>query len=204
VIVGPHETKELDMTDTTGQVDDVTRKNAWLRRYYFVRAGFSIVWVAAAFGLAHSVRPVVVALLLIYPAWDAVANYVDGQRNGGLRRNPTQAFNVLVSIVTTVAVAAALFHSMNAVLAVFGVWASLAGLLQLATAVRRWKSSGGQWPMILSGLQSAAVGGSFIAKASAPAVPQITAIAPYAAFGAFYFLVSAIWLTAVDARRRRA
>jgi drug/metabolite transporter superfamily protein YnfA len=38
----------------------------------------------------------------------------------------------------------------------------------------------------------------------ATAVPQITAIAPYVAFGAFYFLVSAIWLTVLDARRQHA
>jgi uncharacterized membrane protein HdeD (DUF308 family) len=191
------------MADTIEQVRDIARNNAWLKRYYFTRAGFSIVWVAAAFGLDSSAMAVVATLLLIYPAWDAAANFVDAQRNGGLRHNPTQAFNLAVSTITTIAVAVALTQSMNAVLGVFGVWASLTGLLQLATAVRRWKSSGGQWPMILSGLQSTAAGVSFIAKAGAAAVPQISAIAPYAGFGAFYFLVSAIWLVIVDARRQR-
>lgn len=33
-------------------------------------------------------------------------------------------------------------------------------------------------------------------------MPGIADVAPYAAFGAFYFLVSAIWLTVADARRR--
>ncbi|TJX42094.1 MAG: DUF308 domain-containing protein, partial [Mesorhizobium sp.] len=32
----------------------------------------------------------------------------------------------------------------------------------------------------------------------------ITDIAPYAAFGAFYFLVSAIWLSVMQARKRTA
>lgn len=188
------------MTKTIGEVRDAREGNAWLKRYSYIRAGFSIVWVAAAYALADSTTAIVAALLLVYPAWDAIANLVDAQRNDGLRRNPTQTFNLAVSAVTTVAVAVALTMSMNAVLGVFGVWASLTGLLQLATAIRRRKSSG-QWPMMLSGIQSTAAGASFIAKAAAATTPQITAIAPYAAFGAFYFLVSAIWLTIVDARR---
>ncbi|WP_197381719.1 DUF308 domain-containing protein [Mycolicibacterium mengxianglii] len=191
-------------TETIGQTREISGNDAWLKRYYFTRAGFSIVWVVAAFGLAHSATAVVAALLLIYPAWDAIANMVDAQRNGGLRRNPTQAFNAAVSTVTTIAVAIALTQSMNAVLGVFGVWAALSGLLQLATAARRWKSSGGQWPMILSGVQSTAAGGMFLVQATAPELPQISTIAPYAAFGAFYFLISAVWLTVKDVRGRRA
>ncbi|CDO06357.1 hypothetical protein C1S82_20600 [Mycolicibacterium cosmeticum] len=191
------------MTETLGEARQTTGDDGWLKRYYFVRAAFSIVWVGAAVSLADSAMAVVAALLLIYPAWDAVANVVDARRNGGLRSNPTQTFNTVVSSVTTIAVAVALTSSMNDVLRVFGLWASLSGLLQLATAVRRWKTHGAQWPMIISGIQSTAAGISFVIKASAPMAPQVDAIAPYAAFGAFYFLLSAIWLTVTQARRRR-
>ena len=176
----------------------------WLKRYYFARAVFSGAWVGAAFTLADSRIAVVASLLLIYPAWDALANIVDAQHNGGLRRNPTQAINSAVSIVTTIAVAIALTSSMNAVLGVFGIWAALAGLLQLGTGVRRWKGTGGQWPMVISGVQSAVAGASFLVQAGAIEVPRVSAIAPYAAFGAFYFLLSAVWLTVGDARRRRS
>jgi len=192
------------VTETIREVRDASGSDTWLKRYYFTRAVFAVVWVAAAFGVANSKTVVVAALLLIYPAWDAIANLVDAQRNGGLRGNPTQAFNAAVSTVTTVAVAIALTESMNLVLGVFGVWAALSGLLQLATAARRWKSYGGQWPMVLSGIQSAAAGASFLVQANAADPPHITAIAPYVAFGAFYFLISAVWLTVTDARRRRA
>jgi uncharacterized membrane protein HdeD (DUF308 family) len=89
---------------------------------------------------------------------------------------------------------------MHAVLAVFGVWAVLAGLLQLATGVRRWRLYGAQWAMVLSGAQSALAGVFFLKQAAGSATPSIVTIAPYAAFGAFYFLVSAIWL-AVRTRR---
>lgn len=192
------------MTETIGAPADTRGSDGWLKRYYFTRAAFSVVWVGAALSLAGSATAVVAALLLIYPAWDAVANVVDAQRNGGLRRNPTQTFNAAVSSVTTAAVAIALSTGMNDVLRVFGVWAALSGLLQLATAVRRWKGHGAQWPMILSGAQSTLAGIMFLVEANGSEVPDISAIAPYAAFGAFYFLVSAVWLTLAGARRKSA
>ncbi|MEM4987556.1 DUF308 domain-containing protein [Collimonas sp. H4R21] len=192
------------MTDTNLEQQTFPQGNQWLKPYYFSRAAFSVVWVAAAFTVGKSVPAVSAALLLLYPAWDAVANLMDAKRNGGLKRNPTQALNVAVSAMTTVAVAVALGMSMNAVLVVFGIWAALAGLFQLATAVRRWRNYGAQWVMILSGGQSALAGVIFIKQANGSNAPSITAIAPYAAFGAFYFLVSAIWLTISDARRRKA
>jgi uncharacterized membrane protein HdeD (DUF308 family) len=170
-------------------------QNDWLKRYYYVRASFSIFWVAAAFLLHDSTTAVVAALLLIYPAWDAAANIVDARRSGGLRANPTQLFNAVASAVISAAIAVALTRNPHAVLATFGVWALLSGLLQLATGVRRRRSNGGQWPMILSGAQSTFAGVMFVAKASGPQVDVLVTVAPYAAFGAFYFLVAALWLT---------
>ncbi|MDF1897908.1 DUF308 domain-containing protein, partial [Mycolicibacterium smegmatis] len=61
---------------------------------------------------------------------------------------------------------------------------------------------GAQWAMILSGAQSALVGVTFLKQANAPEVPGIADIAPYAAFGALYFLISAVWLLVAEARRR--
>lgn len=176
----------------------------WLKPYYFLRAAFSFAWVVAAFTVGKSIPILAAALLLLYPAWDAFANLLDAKRNGGLIKNPTQTLNMAISLATTIAVAIALGMSMNAVLVVFGVWAVLAGLFQLATAVRRWQSFSAQWAMILSGAQSALAGVIFIKQANGPVTPSITSIAPYAAFGAFYFLVSALWLTVSDMRRRRA
>lgn len=189
-------------TKTNNQAPEDIQGTNWLKGYYFTRAAFSIAWVGAAVGLANG-KAAAAALLLIYPAWDAIANVVDAQRNGGLRRNPTQAFNAAVSLTTTVAVGIALAQSMRAVLGVFGVWAALSGLLQLATGARRWRGYGAQWPMMISGVQSALAGGMFLVQAQASETPQVTAIAPYAAFGAFYFLISAVWLAVTEARRRR-
>jgi uncharacterized membrane protein HdeD (DUF308 family) len=180
----------------------VTKQEQWLKVYYFVRTAFSAAWVAAALAVGQQSTPIAAILLLVYPAWDAAANYVDASRSGGLGENRTQALNVVVSLVTTVAVVLALLTSMNWVVGVFGAWALLSGLLQLGTAVRRWKSYGAQWAMVLSGGQSAVAGGFFIAQALLPTPPSIANLAGYAAVGAFYFLISAVWLTVTELRRK--
>lgn len=181
----------------------VQSSTAWLKSYYFTRFAVSTAWVLLAFTVAKAMPPLAAIMLVAYPAWDALANFIDAQRTGGLNRNKTQLLNFVISIITTVAVAIALGKDMNTVLAVFGVWAVLSGLFQLATAVRRWKS-GAQWAMVLSGAQSALAGIFFVKMAGSAATIDITNIAPYAAFGAFYFLVSAGWLTVSDARRKSA
>lgn len=176
----------------------------WLKQYYFLRGAFSVAWVIAAFAIAPSSAMIAAALLVGYPAWDAAANYLDALSSGGLNQNRTQVLNLLVSLATTIAVILTLQVSMNWVLGIFGVWAILSGLLQLGTAVRRWKRFGAQWAMVLSGGQSALAGGFFIFQATMPAVPSIANVAGYAAVGALYFLVSAVWLTVTDWRRRAA
>ena len=172
-----------------------------LARYYLVRAIVAAVWVVAAVVIGRSNATAAALLLVIYPAWDALANWFDAHGSGRLRTNPTQALNVAVSLVAAIAVVVALQLSMNAVLAVFGIWAIAAGLAQLITGVRRWRTFGAQWAMILSGAQSMLAGVFFVTQAGRAKIPTIMDVAPYAAFGAFYFLVSAAWLMFADRRR---
>lgn len=175
-----------------------------LMRYYFLRAAAAVVWVAAAFTIGPSSKVVAGVLLVIYPAWDAFANAWDARANGGFRANVPQTLNTAVSAAIALAVLVALRVDTRLVLMLFGAWAIVAGLLQLAVGARRWRAYGAQWAMVLSGAQSALAGGFFISRAVAsatPAAPVIMIVAPYAAFGAFYFLVSAI-LLAVKTRRR--
>jgi uncharacterized membrane protein HdeD (DUF308 family) len=190
----------------TGSHTDFVRSSQerWLKLYYLARAAFSAVWVAAAFTVGQHSSAIAAVLLFAYPAWDAAANYFDASRSGGLAQNRTQTINVVASLATTLGVVVALQMSMNWVLAVFGAWAILSGLLQLGTAVRRWKSYGAQWAMILSGGQSALAGIFFIVQARVPMPPSITNVAGYAAVGAFYFLVSAVWLSVSELRRKAA
>jgi uncharacterized membrane protein HdeD (DUF308 family) len=173
-----------------------------LARYYLIRAIVAAVWVVAAVAVGRSNATAAALLLVGYPAWDALANWFDARESGGLRTNPAQAFNVAVSLVAAIAVAVALQLSMNVVLAVFGIWATAAGLAQLITGVRRWRTFGAQWAMILSGVQSMLAGVFFVMQAGFAKIPTIVDVAPYAAFGAFYFLVSAVLL--MFANRRRA
>jgi uncharacterized membrane protein HdeD (DUF308 family) len=174
----------------------------WLKFYYYLRFAVSGVWVALAFSVGRSMPQLAAVMLVAYPAWDALANYLDAGRSGGLAKNKSQMLNFVVSVVTAVAVAATLPHGMHAVLQIFGVWAVLSGIFQLVTGVRRWTSYGAQWAMILSGAQSGLAGTHMLSKAAGAAPVSIADIAPYAAFGAFYFLVSAVSLTVSDARRR--
>lgn len=177
--------------------------SSWLRSYYFARALFSIAWIAAAVVSAHQFA-IASLLLVIYPAWDAAANLVDARVNGGVAANRSQALNVVASSVMTIAVIVSVMVSSYAVLGAFGVWAILSGLLQLYTGVRRWRTAGAQWVMILSGAQSTLAGVFMITRSFGTAMPSIVDIAPYVGFGAFYFLVSAIWLTIANRRKLQA
>lgn len=170
-------------------------QTSWLRSYYLSRAIFSIAWIVTAILPGGGQSPIASFLLVIYPAWDAVANLVDARSNGGLKANPSQTLNVVVSAITTAAVVFAVSKDTFAVLGVYGVWAILSGVLQLYTGVRRWRSFGAQWAMILSGGQSTLAGGFMITQSVGTTAPSIMDVVPYAGFGAFYFLLSAVWLT---------
>lgn len=189
------------MTAQYSEISTSTEER-WLKQYYFARAAFSIIWVTLMLTVGLRDAAIAAALLIVYPAWDALGNYIDAAQSGGLGENRTQAINVFVSVATTAAVVVTLQTSMNQVLGVFGAWAIFAGLLQLGTAIGRWKSYGAQWAMVLSGAQSALAGVFFIAEATTSATPSASRIAGYAGVGALYFLISAVWLTVRDARRK--
>lgn len=173
----------------------------WLKRYYGARALFSIVWVALAFTVGKTQPLVGVVLLVAYPVWDCLANYVDASRNGGLRSNPTQMLNVIVSAVVTLGVIVTVRDDVHAAIGVIGVWAALSGFLQLSTGIRRWRSASAQWLQILSGAQSNLAAVHFLMKAiDLSTIVSVADVAPYAAFGAVYFAISA----AVLAFRRKA
>ena len=75
---------------------DLLSGSVGLRNYYFVRAAFAAAWVGAAFTLGKAPLAAT-ALLIAYPAWDAIANLFDISRNGGAARNLPQTLNVAIS-----------------------------------------------------------------------------------------------------------
>jgi uncharacterized membrane protein HdeD (DUF308 family) len=183
---------------------DIAQREA-LKRYYFLRAGVSVAWIVAAVAVGVGDPLAAGVLLVAYPAWDALANALDARSNGGFSANAPQTFNVVVSLVVACAVLFALQADPRRVLTVFGVWALFSGLLQLIAGVRRWRAVGAQWAMVLSGAQSMLAGGFMLARSISGGghPPTAVEIAPYAGFGAFYFLAAGISL-AVKGRRKAA
>ncbi|GAA1618980.1 membrane protein [Kribbella sancticallisti] len=165
---------------------------AALRRLYFVRFAFAIVWAVLLFTTKPHLGPLAVTLLVLYPLFDVAAAVVDARSSGA--NGPARGLyvNIAISLLATVGLAIASASGVPAVLRVWGAWAIVAGLIQLIVAVSRRKM-GGQVPMILSGGLSVLAGGSFFAGASA-SNPALTNVGGYAVLGGIFFLVSAIRL----------
>lgn len=165
-----------------------------LRKLYFLRAAFSLVWIGLVTAFAKTNTQIAAILFIIYPAWDVIATYIDIRANPQSANKTPQYVNTAIGIVTTISVAIALQYGIPQALIVFGAWAILTGLIQLILGLRRRKLLDGQWPMIISGGQSMLAGVSFIVMAHKPD-QGITTLAGYAGFGAFYFILAAIRLS---------
>jgi len=138
-----------------------------LRRLYFVRFGFALIWAVVVFLTASSIGPVNATLLVIYPLFDVGAAIVDVRSSRGSRSAPGLYVNIAISAIAAVGLVFAVSSGIPAVLRVWGVWAVVAGLVQLIVALRRRKL-GGQWAMIVSGTISTFAGISFFLQAAAP------------------------------------
>jgi uncharacterized membrane protein HdeD (DUF308 family) len=163
-----------------------------LRRLYFVRFGFAIVWALLLFATKSDLGPVSIALLVVYPLFDVAAAVVDTRSSRATGPARGLYVNIAISLLAAIGVAVACASGVPAVLRVWGAWAIVSGLVQLIVGAARRKM-GGQWPMILSGGISVLAGASFITSASA-ANPSLANIAGYAVLGGIFFLVSALRL----------
>jgi len=174
-----------------------------LRKLYFIRAGLSVAWVILVSLLAKTSAGIAGVLLITYPAWDVIGTLLDIKANGNAGSKTPQYVNAVISGITAVAAGIALQKGVPETLMVFGAWAIGTGLIQLILGLRRRKSLGGQWPMIISGGQSMIGGASFILLAHDPS-KGITSLAGYAAFGAFYYLLAAFRLAKTTNRTASA
>ena len=165
-----------------------------LRTLYFLRTAFSVIWVILLSVFIKTNSSVTNILLIIYPAWDVFATYLDMKASPLQLSKTPQYVNAAIGTLTTIGVALALQNSVPAAIRVFGAWAIITGIIQLVLGIRRRKDLGGQWPMIISGGQSILAGSVFIAMANSPTV-GIKNLAGYSAFGAFYFLIAAFRLS---------
>ncbi|MFI6782154.1 hypothetical protein [Micromonospora sp. NPDC050276] len=170
----------------------ISQTAAALRRLYFVRFAFAILWALVTIATAKEIGPLTVVLFVLYPLFDVGAAIYD-LRSSRTTGTPALLYvNIAVSLLTAVAVGVAAASGIPAVLRVWGTWAVVAGLVQLVVGVSR-RELGGQWPMIISGGISVLAGGSFIIGASADH-PSLTNAAGYAIPGAIFFLIAAVRL----------
>ncbi|GAA2263944.1 membrane protein [Glycomyces scopariae] len=165
---------------------------AALRRLYFVRFGFALVWAAALALTAASLGPVSIALLLLYPLFDAAAAVVDFRTSDPEAPRALLGVNLTLSLATAAGLAFAVASGIPAALVTWGAWAIAAGVVQLVVAIRRYRL-GGQWAMILSGGLSTFAGTGFILMSSGDNA-SLSALAGYATVGGIFFLVSAVRL----------
>lgn len=171
------------------------------RRLYLLRVGLAWTWAAlltAALSSTDALSPgatppaFALGLLIAYPVIDVIASLMDArtQRQHGRATDASvQTVNAGISAITAILIAVA--HSASGALHVFGAWAVVSGLIQLALAlVRRRNGRPGQWPMIISGGLSGVAGLSFTLMANRDDI-SLTVLAGYAVMGGVFFLISA-------------
>jgi hypothetical protein len=167
------------------------QRAAWLRKLYFIRAAFSFAWVALAFTVAKGSPVVASGLLIVYPAWDALANLLDARMTGGAKANPTQVLNAWMSALVTVAVAASLALKLQVILAIFGVWADRCGPASAgdghSSAQRRSGAVGDD-----AERGAVCVGWRIFCGAAGECGACRADLRGYAAVGAVYFLISGL------------
>ncbi|MFJ6893846.1 DUF308 domain-containing protein [Streptomyces hokutonensis] len=198
------------MTQTTVTPSTTTTLTtlSGLRSLYLIRVAFSLIWVAlvvtTSASLVSTDRPTVIAavLLIVYPLWDVVATLLERRTAGTGSTDRVGTTNMALGLATTAGMIIAVFSTIGTALLVFGVWALLSGAIQLVVAIRRRRTVGAQWPMVISGGLSVLAGASFAAM-SASATSSLSTIAGYSAFGAFWFLVSVIALSIRSRREKR-
>ena len=180
-----------------------------LRSLYLIRVAFSLVWVALVTATSASLvstdKPTVAAavLLVVYPLWDAVATLAERRMAGATgSADRVGTINMALGLAATAGMIIAVFSTVGTALLVFGVWALLSGAIQLVVAIRRRRTVGAQWPMVISGGLSVLAGASFAAMSSS-ATSTLSTLAGYSAFGAFWYLVSAITLSIRSRREGR-
>jgi uncharacterized membrane protein HdeD (DUF308 family) len=163
-----------------------------LRNLYVVRFAFAIVWAGAMFVLGSSIGPVSATLIVLYPLFDVAAAVFDARSSRASGSARGLYVNIAISSLAAIGLVVAVNSGIPAVLQVWGVWAVVAGIVQLVVAVTR-RSLGGQWAMIASGGISVLAGTAFYLMASADG-QTLSSIAGYATLGGIFFLVSALRL----------
>ena len=105
-------------------------------RLFFIRGILAIAWAVVFVAASDSLTTGVQVLLVLYPVIDVVGSWIDARGQQGSTRQLLE-INVGLSAVAAVALGIAANGDKGDVLAVFGVWALVTGVLQLAVTIRR-------------------------------------------------------------------
>lgn len=167
---------------------------AFLRRLYFFRFVFAVIWAVVLILTANLGAPLLTVLVVIYPLVDAASVFWQIRSEGASARpRVAEWINVVVSVLVAIALGVTSVTSVAAALAIWGIWAFLSGITQLVTAVIR-RRSGGQVPQIISGGISVFAGASFFLQGIQGA-SSLSSVGGYAILGGVFFLISAIRLS---------
>lgn len=166
-----------------------------LRNLYFTRTAVQLLWAGIVLANATSNPVLAAGLLIFYPLWDVACTVYDLKASTRSVSGPPtgQYVNAVLGILAAIGIALTVFQSPQLAVATFGAWACAAGLAQLAVGISRRKALGGQWAMILSGLQSTAAG-LFFMLGGLHGTKHIKDLGGYAILGGIYFLVAGFLL----------
>jgi uncharacterized membrane protein HdeD (DUF308 family) len=166
-----------------------------LRNLYFTRTVVQLLWAGIVLAEAVSNPALAAGFLIFYPLWDVACTMYDLRASTRSISGPptAQYVNVVLGILAAIGISLTVFKSPQQAVVTFGAWACAAGLAQLAVGISRRKVLGGQWAMILSGLQSTAAGLTFIVGAL-HGKTHVKDLGGYAIFGGVYFLVAGFLL----------
>ena len=160
-----------------------------LRNLYFTRTTVQLLWAGVVIATAASSPALAAGLLILYPLWDVACTVYDLRSSTRSGPPTAQYVNVILGSLAAIGISVTAFKSPQQAVVTFGVWAFAAGLAQLAVGNSRRKQLGGQWAMILSGIQSAAAGAAFILGGLHDKT-HIKDLGGYAIFGGIYFLIA--------------
>ena len=184
----PSQSGDTAMSAAAAAPTTTTNTAGHLRRLYFARFVFAAAWAGAFAAIGSKIDAGSVTLLILYPAFDVAAAIFDARST----RDRVLYVNIAVSTAAAIGLAAAAADDIPAVLRTWGVWAIVAGLVQLFVALKRRRALGGQWAMILSGGISVIAGAGFLGQAGSATSMKLCA--GYAALGGLFFLISAVRL----------
>jgi uncharacterized membrane protein HdeD (DUF308 family) len=166
-----------------------------LRNLSFTRTVVQLLWAGVVLASAANNPALAAGLLIAYPLWDVACTVYDLKASTGAVSGPptAQYVNAVLGTLAAFGIALTVFQSPERAVATFGVWACVAGVAQLAVGLARRRTFGGQWAMILSGLQSTAAG-VFFTLGGLRGTTHIKDLGGYAILGGVYFLIAGFLL----------